>query len=353
MSVYKRGPVWWVRFQWRGQEIRQSSRSTLRREAEAFERTLRQRLAAIDRGGRPRRTYDEMMTRFFEEHLPTMKPGASRRYIVSARSLNPHFRDRYLDELTKGSIADFVSARRREVTDATIRRDLACLSSALTCAVRWDWIDHNVMRSLDKRSIKESRPRIRWLTAKEYAAIRAKASSAMMPVVTLLVETGMRMGELLSLEWRDVNLDRREIYLHGPRTKTGTARTVPLSDEAIAALRSLPRHLTCPLVLFTRTGKGYLVTGMSHRLQRLHAKAGVKDFRAHDYRHTFASWYLQRGGRIERLQAILGHSRIMQTTKYAHLATQDLHDDMQRVGTYVGTDATDLAQRGPRKGGAK
>lgn len=353
MSVYKRGPVWWVRFEWRGQEIRRSSRSTLRREAEAFERTLRAQLAAIDRGGKPRRTYDEMMTRFFEEHLPTMKPGAAQRYIVSARSLNPHFRGHYLDQLTKGSIADFVSARRKEVTDATIRRDLACLSSALSCAVRWDWTEHNVMRSLDKRAIKEARPRIRWLTRGEYGKILAKASSAMLPIVTLLVETGMRLGELLALEWRDVNLDRREIYLHGPRTKTGSSRTVPLSDEAIATLRTLPRHLTCPLVLFTKPGNGYLVTGISRRLQRLHALAGVKDFRAHDYRHTFASWHLQRGGRIERLQAILGHSRIEQTMKYAHLATADLHDDMQRVGTFPGTDATDSAQRGPQKGGAK
>lgn len=342
MSVYKRGRVYWVRFQWRGQEIRRSAHTTVRRQAEAFEASLKEECAQLDRGGRIRRGYDDMMARFFDEHLPTMKPGAAQRYIVSARSLNEHFSGMGLEEISRASVADYIQERRKEVSDATIRRDLACLSSALSCAVDWDWIDHNVMRSIRKRSLKEAAPRTRWLRHDEYQRILAVAPEDLSRVAVILVETGMRLGELLSLEWRNVSAERREVYLVG--TKTGTDRTVPLSDAALAAISGAPRHIRCPLVIHTRNGNQYLVTGMSARLRRLFAKAEVEDFKAHDLRHTFASWYLQRGGRLDRLREILGHSRIEQTMKYAHLSTADLHDDLHRVGTKSGTSATDSAQ---------
>ena len=69
MSVYKRGNVWWVRFQWRGAEIRRSARTTSRAQALKYENELREQHGRIARGGEPRRTYREAMERFVTEHL--------------------------------------------------------------------------------------------------------------------------------------------------------------------------------------------------------------------------------------------------------------------------------------------
>ena len=60
-------------------------------------------------------------------------------------------------------------------------------------------------------------------------------------------------------------------------------------------------------------------------------RAGITDFRFHDLRHTFASWFVQDGGDLYRLSRILGHTTLQMTSRYSHLRTDDLHDEMDRV----------------------
>ncbi|WP_457108574.1 site-specific integrase [Methylobacterium sp. P5_C11] len=60
-------------------------------------------------------------------------------------------------------------------------------------------------------------------------------------------------------------------------------------------------------------------------------RAGTDDFRRHDLRHTFASWFVQEGGDLYRLSRILGHTTLQMSSRYAHLRTDDLHDELQRV----------------------
>lgn len=346
MSIYRRGTngIYWVRFQWRRQEIRRSAKTTVRRVAEKFERDLREDFARIDRGGKPRRTFGELMVRFGEDRLPSLKESSAQRYRVSAKPLLAHFRDLYLDEINKAKLAEFIRRRRRDgVTSATIRRDLACLSSAFSHAVHADWLDQNIVKAIDKRELKEAQPRVRWARQVEYKKILATVNSPRQrSIIIILAETGMRLGELLNLQRADMDLGRKEVHL--TETKTGAPRVVPLSREAAAQLTAQPQRLRCPYVFFTSSGKPPTVNGISTALRRVFKRAEIKDFRPHDLRHTFATWYLQRGGRLERLQQILGHRRIEQTMKYAHVATQDLHDDMQRVGTNVGSWGTDSEQ---------
>jgi site-specific recombinase XerD len=318
-----------------------------------YETALREEYAKIDRGGKQRRLFKDLMLEFGEQHLPTMKPSAAQRYKVSARPLLKHFEDMYLDQVNKTTLAEFVRTRRRDgASTATVRRDLGCLSSALSCAMRWDWIDQNIVKAMDKRGLKESQPRVRWLRQREYQTIMDVATTARQrTMIVLLVETGMRLGEMLGLDRRhDIDLERKEIYL--TRTKTNAPRVIPLSRKAAAQLRAHPTRMGCDWLFYTDEGKRLAVTAVSAELKRTIRRAKVKDFRPHDFRHTFASWYLQNGGRLEQLQQILGHKRIEQTMKYAHLATKHLHEDMARVGTRAGTSGTDLERKGGGGSGA-
>ena len=61
------------------------------------------------------------------------------------------------------------------------------------------------------------------------------------------------------------------------------------------------------------------------------ARAGLVDFRYHDLRHTFASWFVQEGGDLYRLSRILGHATLQMTARYGHLRTEDLHEELERV----------------------
>jgi hypothetical protein len=165
-TIYKRNPTYWVRFQWRGKEIRRSAHTTSSAIAQQFLAQLLDQHRRLDRGGPPRRTYREALERFTYDYLPTLKPRTQERYRTSFRQLNAAFGNLYLDEITRGRLADYASDRvKAGVKGATVRRDLATLSCLCSCAVSWDYIDVNPVKLFSKRHIRESSPRTTYPTA--------------------------------------------------------------------------------------------------------------------------------------------------------------------------------------------
>jgi integrase len=234
-SIYKRGRVYWIKLQVNGKRIQRSAKTGSKPEALKYLAQVKAELSRLDHNGRPRHTVREAMERFMAEHVPTLKPTTAAAYAYTIRLLHPAFADLYLDQITRARLAEYVSARKRErVKSATIRRNLACLSSILTQAVNWDWLAHNPVRAFDKRTVREAKPRVRYLTQDEYERLLRAAGEHLRPMIVLAVHTGMRADELLSLEWRQVNLRRREITL--VKTKTDLPRVIPLNDAAMGLL---------------------------------------------------------------------------------------------------------------------
>ncbi|HYH21723.1 MAG TPA: site-specific integrase [Azospirillum sp.] len=342
-SIYKRGRFYWVKFQINGKRVQQSAKTASKAEALKFLAKLQEEFRKLDPNGNPRHTVREAMERFMIEHVPTLKPTTAAGYRYTVRLLHPHFAALFLDEVNRARLAEYVSARKRErVKPATIRRNLACLSSILSQAVNWDWLPYNPVRAFDKRTVRESKARIRYLTPEEYERLLKAAADYLRPMITLAVHTGMRADELLSLEWRQVNLRRREITLE--KTKTDLPRVIPLNDTAMGLLTSLPRHLVSPYVFHKADGDRYgrIVAGFRNAVQR----ARIKDFRFHDLRHTYASWAVQNGMDLYRLSRILGHTTMAMTARYAHLQTDDLHVAVRQVAQRMATKAQDSAPPG-------
>lgn len=344
MAVYKRGKTYWIRFQWNGQEIRQSARTASRSAALDHERHVREELGRIHRGGKERYSYRQAMTRFIGQEIQSLKVKTQKRYITSGKALYSHFVSLYLDQINKKTLSEFVAYRKREgVSDATVRRDLTCLSAMLSAAMRWDWIDANPVKGMDKRNLKESEARVRFLTLEEFNKLIAAAPN-LAHLIQFAVETGMRSEEQFGLTWGQVDLPRREVRLTG--TKNGTSRTVPLSDKALQIIQSLPRHIKLPYVFWYRpqgskdvdTAKRY--TSLQRPWKQALKAAGIEDFKWHDLRHTFASWAVQRGADMYKLQVVLGHKSPQMTQRYAHLRSDDLHEIAQLFGTKVGTGIT-------------
>jgi hypothetical protein len=159
-TIYKRNSTYWVGFQHHGQEVRRSAHTTSKAIAQQFLARLVDEHHRLDRGGRPRRTYQNALERFTHDYLPTLKPRMRERYRTSFRQLNFAFGNLHLDEITRGRLADHASARMKSGTKgATVRRDLATLSWLCSCAVAWDCIETNLVRQFSKRHIRESPPR--------------------------------------------------------------------------------------------------------------------------------------------------------------------------------------------------
>lgn len=335
MAIYKRGNVWWVRFQSRGAVVRQSLETGSREVARDRAKEVEDRVRSRGWREQKRRTIDEAVKKFADEHLPTLRPASARRYADSLMMIEPWLAGRHLDEITSGLLSDIEAGRRKSgVSQSTIRRDLSALSSLVTCAEEWEWIVGNpvaaYMRRRKKRGqLVEAEPRRRYLSHEEEAtmlrAIRDEHHPMLYAAVVISIDTGLRREELLGLEWFDVDLQRREITVRAARAKTGVSRTVPILPRSLALLRALPRPPEGHAVIWHGGGRRYV-----HLYKPFVATAGrlgITDLRWHDLRRTCGCRLLQDHVMpIERVSKWLGHASISQTERaYAFLDVRHLH----------------------------
>ena len=192
-----------------------------------------------------------------------------------------------------------------------------------------------VRRPNDKREryliVDELRRLKHWLDQKMYrkdsGAINQTFCRLWM-LVLIALTTGMRIGEILLLQWRDV-LYREQLIAVRAKLKRGKMRYVPLTPTLAAELRRYPAVLTEELIFPPRTHDKGERQRVDKSFKKILKLADIEDFRFHDLRHTFASWYMMNGGDLYELAKILGHSNIKMTERYAKLAK----DHIARTGT--------------------
>jgi integrase/recombinase XerD len=329
-NLYRRGTVWWGRVQVAGTEHRRSLRTRDRAEAGKRLKAWKAELERAGHFGIVRHSWQEAVTRYVREIMPgAVKPSTAARYLSSLRTVDPILGGLHLDQIDRSVMAKI--AGRKGPSNATKRRDLTAISQVLGAAVQWGWLERNAGREFDRRVIRERRDPIVLPTDEQIAAlIAACPNDTLRALVRTLLWTGLRLEEAAALERRQVDFARRAITLE--RTKTGNARTVPLSAQALGTVQALPVRIGCPFVFWHGAGERY--RNLSSRIAAIGRRAGV-DFRRHDLRHRFAVDYLRGGGSIYDLQQILGHASIKTTEIYLAFLTPD----EQRVAKRLGANA--------------
>lgn len=225
--------------------------------------------------------------------------------------------------LSQRSVDDYVAYLRdeRECSGGTINRRLSAVSVLCDYAVRLEKLDKSPIISWQK----EGEHRFRWFTEAEAEAIfktlRHWGLVREAAFFEFLCDTGCRVGEALKLERRDVSAGERAKVTFWD-TKNGKARTVPLTARAKAAVfqEASPRPGQRPFSDINR----YVIRSTWDRL-RLHLP-WLEDAVVHTFRHTCASWLVQRGVDLMRVKEWMGHSAIQTTLRYAKLAPKHLED---------------------------
>jgi len=244
------------------------------------------------------------------------------------RAMKAHFgADTPLVEVTAAKISAWKGARlaavcpqtKRPYSAAAVNRPLVALRHLLRLA-RDEWEVLDIVPKI--RTEKEPQGRIRWLEPDEEARLLAACggsrSPELLPLATLAIETGARRGELLGLTWDRVDMSRGVIRIE--ESKSGKRRDIPMRQVVYNVLAGLPEPHE-GRVFKTRS----LRNAFEHAVTRAKLDAPL---RFHDLRHSFASWFVMRGGRLQTLQAILGHADIKMTLRYAHLAPDYLRAEM-------------------------
>jgi integrase len=355
-KVYWRNGWAWARATVKGVERREPLDTRSKAEAqERFEQFLT-RIAAEreSKWTRKETPFREAVRIFTDDHITTLKPKSAQRYLVSLIALAPHFEHLTLQRISRVDLTKFMAARRKTgVTDSTVRRDLACLSSLFTIAADYELCDANpvlpFLRSKKKsKQLVEADFRTRHLThfeelallrqaRKEAEALKEGSSRRhekfmLLCAIALYIDTGLRAQELLQAERTWINFETKEITVPKAVAKSGRERTVPLLDRALAIIAQIPAHPSCPQLLWRCKG-GKRFKDLNKAIQRIAREAGISDLHVHDLRRTcgcrlLQDWRLS----MEKVSKWLGHASTEITEqRYAFLKVENLQEAIGRL----------------------
>lgn len=275
-------------------------------------------------------TINALADRFMREHCARRcKPSTRRAYEwILKKLIRPAIGSRRLSDLHRSDVIRFHQSLAE--TPYNANRALQLLKSMLARARHWELVEESFDPARGVALFHEKK-RERFLSDAELARLMTtietmKRDGAIMrsahDALFLLIFTGCRVGEILTLRWEQVDFDRRILSL--PRHKTdqkGTKR-LPLSPQALAFLAGIPKGEGSPFVCPGRDG-GHLVN-LQKPWRRVREYADLGALRLHDLRHTFASLALSQGAPLAVIGGLLGHETHQSTARYAHLSDEAL-----------------------------
>lgn len=367
--------AWWVDVKYqhpngRVERVRKASPINTRRGAEEYERQIRQALLTgtfgKEKKNEPGRvlTLGDFVPRFitYSENNNKHSSVVTKRQILDDH-LVPAFGSMALDAIGPAEIEDFKAAMRKKPSGARARKEaptraalrkrtgtgpkllsLKSINNVLT-------VLHKLLALAQEQGVIAHVPRVKlfrtekpafdFLTFEEAERLVAYAEPEWRPVLLVALKTGLRQGELIGLQWSDVDLQRGK--LHVRRTiwrgvtgspKGGRERTVDLPTSVVDALKG-HRHLRGPYVFCQQDGQPLTDGLMKLPLQRALRQAGICREQGrigwHDLRHTYGSHLAMRGVPLKVIQELMGHATIEMTMRYAHLAPEARESAVQQL----------------------
>jgi integrase len=282
-------------------------------------------------------TFREFAPRFIEGHARAnrQKPsGIAAKEVLLRVHLIPALGHKHLDRITNEDVQR-LKRRMEKKAAKTVNNALVVLSILLKKAVEWDIIDRMPCTIRLLRAPASAAGGFHDFDQYERLVDVAHALDPETHLVVLLGgEAGLRVGEMLALEWRDVDLAKRQLCVqrsdwNGQVTvpKGGRLRYVPLTVRLTVALRE-HRHLRGPRVLCHTNGAPLTRKQVQYRMKRAARRANVREG-IHVLRHTFCSHLAMRGAPARAIQELAGHSELGTTQRYMHLSPAALDAAIQ------------------------
>lgn len=307
-----KSPNWYLRGTVRGITVDESTGTNNRDAAEAIR--IKREAEILHRSIHGA----QVTASWLEAAVAYMESGGETRFM---RRLTDHFGTTTLAKIDQAVIDRAARVLYPGAKASTLNRQIYTPISA-------------VLKFAARRGMVESRPiarpkqpngRVRWIRPAEAERLIDACSLHLRPLVIFMLYTGARVSEALYVDWSEVDLPRAHVALL--ETKNGEARGVPLHSRVVAELANLPHR---DGAVFRRPdgqpyerkadGGGQIKTAFKGACRR----AGIKDFRPHDCRHTWASWHYQLHRDLAALMALGGWKSERMVLRYAHLNTANL-----------------------------
>lgn len=259
-------------------------------------------------------TLGYLMDRYLREVIPEKAEKTQAEQKRQLERLRRVFGELLPEDVQPVHIGKYLDGRKdrhgRKAGSAA-NREIALLSHIYTKAMRWGFANRNPCRGIERN---KEKPRDRYITDEEYAAVLKAAPPAVRIAMELAYYTGQRLGDVLKMRWSDVQDGR----LHVTQGKTAARLDIEITPELNAVLaRARQSGKLCGLtIVHNRHGQAYTVDGFESQFARARENAGVKDFHFHDIRAKAATDAESFGDHVRDIQALLGHASITTTEIY-------------------------------------
>jgi integrase len=332
MALWKRAGIYYVKLTAPdGTLLRRSTGTTDRQKAEECHDKLKAELWDLARLKlKPKRTWDEAALRWLREkaHKKSYRDDVSR-----IRWFTQHLRGKTLDQVSRELIDRLISRGLSRRSDRTKDLYVALVRAIFRKAMReWEWIE--TMPAF-RTYAKGGKVRVRYLTQAQAEAVLSRLPDHQREVALFALATGLRQRNILDLTWDRVDLERRIATIEGHDTKNGEALGVPLNEVAVGVLgRQLGKHRGH---VFTYRGKP-LRTANTRAWRAALKACGIRDFRWHDLRHTWATWLRQNDVPTWVLQELGGWKSESMVRRYAHMSVKHLEPHAAKLTFSVTPD---------------
>ena len=330
MALTKKNGFWWIDITYGDKRIRRSTRTKVKQQAQLFHDNFLQDL------WNNKHTKSQQQKSWIDAVVRWLEESAHKRSLVTDKFhltfLDPYLGQKMLDDIDSELIESIAQEKEQTgVSLTTVNRMLEIIRAILNKAQKeWQWL-HTVplirMRKIENK-------RVRWLSKKQADRLLQELPNHLRDMATFTLATGLRQSNVTGLQWSEVDLIRKHALIHPDQSKTKKAIPVPLNSQAIAIIEK--QKGSHPTSVFTYFGKP-VTRCNNHAWQKALVRAGIKNFRWHDLRHTWASWHVQNGTSLQELQQLGGWSEYEMVLRYAHLSSDHLKTAAERISQISGT----------------
>lgn len=329
----KGSKIWWMNLTLDGTRIRRSTGTSDKKLAEAIlakVMTLHLEGKWFDLDQARLRTLEELRDRYLKERSSRKAKLSQVRDRGCFCHLLAFFGNCSLADITSRKINEYKEHRLTHVSSQSVVKELGILRNAFNVAIKeWEWCKDNPVSRISMPKLPQGR--VRHLDKKGLNDLLSASESWFRPIVLTAVYTGMRQGNILSLTWKQVDLQGRYITLE--ETKNGERQLIPMHEELSRVFMGLSKvRLLGSDLVFHRDGRPLKKMTVSRALKRACSIAGIEDFRFHDLRHTFASLLIEAGEELYTVQRLLGHKDGRMTQRYAHMKYEKLARAVSSLG---------------------
>lgn len=344
MTIYQRGNVWYIDYTFNGKRIRYAvgTESEVREELEKVRYEIKEKIHQPHK----KLFFDNLLKEYHAWVFVSKRYSSDKHDMNRYKPLLKFFGGKRIDRIKHADAEEYqkqrkdgiLVVRKKNVSNATVNREIFILKHMFKKAVEWGYLKINPVQNVKK--LKEPPGRKRYVKPDEWPRLIQECSPELRNIVIFARHTGLRRGEIFNLQWTDIDWENRLITI-GER-KNNTSIIIPVKEIVFRMLETMRKTVSSTYVFPGKDGKRRYT--LRTAFEAACRRAGIKNLHFHDLRHTFGTDLANKGVDTFTIKQLMGHKSIVSTMRYVHITHERMRKALETDDTIYDANDTNLTQ---------